>query len=113
MVGGTVSSPGTLRRAVACVRVDAIHLRLMLDSPLSNTSASCRLFYPYGSYSPADLPAYTGDMGRGNAVTDNFAVLAKPAGWDRGRSGQRVEPEFSAGGDTRGHRAQRRAGGNA
>ena len=51
---------------------------------MSNSSASYRLFYPYGSYSPAGLQAYTGDMGRGNAVTDNFAALAKPAGWDIG-----------------------------
>ena len=84
MDGGTISSPGTLRRAVACVRIDATHLRLTLATPLSNPSASCRLFYPYGPYSPAGLPAYTGDMGRGNAVTDNCAALAKPTGWDIG-----------------------------
>ena len=84
MDGGTVASPGALRRATACVRVDATHLRLTLASPLSNPSGSCRVFYPYGSYSPAGLPTYTGDMGRGNAVTDNCSALAKPAGWDIG-----------------------------
>ena len=56
----------------------------LLASLLSNPSASCRLFYPYGSCSPACLLAYTGDMGGGNAVTANFAALAKPAGWDGG-----------------------------
>ena len=36
---------------------------------------------PVGSYSPAGMP---GDMGLGNAVTDNCAALAKPDGWDIG-----------------------------
>jgi hypothetical protein len=37
----------------------------------------------HGSYARR-LPAYTRDMGRGNAVTDTFAALGKPAGWDIG-----------------------------
>jgi hypothetical protein len=84
MDGGSVASPGTLRPATACVRVDATHLRITLASPLTNPSASCLLFYPYGSYSPSGMPGYTGDMGRGNAVYDNVKTLTKPPGWDIG-----------------------------
>ncbi len=82
MDGGSVASPGTLRPATACLRIDATHLRLMLASPLTNPSANCLLFYPYGSFSPGGAPSYTGDMGTGNAVCDNVASLAKPPGWD-------------------------------
>jgi hypothetical protein len=82
MDGGSVASPGTLRPVTACTRVDATHLRLTLASPLTNPSTSCLLFYPYGSYSPSGAPGYTADMGTGNAVYDNVASLAKPAGWD-------------------------------
>jgi hypothetical protein len=111
MDGGTVSSPGMLRRATACVRADSTHLRLTLASPLSDPSASCRLFSPYGSYSPAGLPAYTGDMGRGNAVTDNCAAVAKPAGWDVGADlGSAWNLNFSAGGDAGGDSAERCSG---
>jgi hypothetical protein len=84
MDGGSVASPGTLRRATACARIDATHLRLTLASPLTNPSASCLLFYPYGSFSPAGMPSYTADMGTGNAVYDNVASLVLPAGWDIG-----------------------------
>jgi hypothetical protein len=54
----------------------------LLASPLTNPSASCLLFYPYGSFSPVGAPNYTADMGIGNAVSDNVASLAKPPGWD-------------------------------
>lgn len=84
MDGGSVATPGTLVQAVACVRIDATHLQLTLSQPLVNPSAQCLLFYPYGSYSPADTTTYTGNMGRGNAVTDNFSSVAKPIGWDIG-----------------------------
>jgi hypothetical protein len=82
MDGGSVSSPGTLRQATACVRIDATHLRLTLASPLNNQSASCLLFYPYGSFSPAGAASYTADMGTGGAVYDNVASVSKPLGWD-------------------------------
>lgn len=84
MDGGSVAAPGVLVPATACARVDAIHLRLTLAQALTNASASCLLFYPYGSFSPSGAPSYRADMGRGNAVTDNFSSLAKPVGWDIG-----------------------------
>jgi hypothetical protein len=40
----------------------------ILDSP----AVECLIFYPYGST----------QIGRGDAVTDNFSTLGWPAGWD-------------------------------
>jgi hypothetical protein len=59
-------------------------LRITLARAMTNPAASCLLFYPYGSFTPAGAPSYRADMGRGNAVTDNFSSLAKTAGWDIG-----------------------------
>jgi len=70
MDGGAVGAAGPIRNASACARVDATHLRLTLSSPLTNSGGL--LFYPYGGAS----------IGRGNAITDNAATRAKPAGWD-------------------------------
>jgi hypothetical protein len=72
MDGGSVAQPGAIVNATACVRVDATHLRLTLTSPLASASASCGLYYPYGGTT----------IGRGNAVTDNYATCAVPEGWD-------------------------------
>jgi hypothetical protein len=84
MDGGSVTTPGTLVPAVACVRIDATHLQLTMSQALVNPSTECLLFYPYGSYAPANAPTYNANMGRGNAVTDNFSSLLKPEGWDIG-----------------------------
>ncbi len=70
--GGSIALPGPVRRATACVQIDTTHLLLTLDGALVNASASCLLFYPYGSTR----------IGHGNAVTDNAAAKTKPAGWD-------------------------------
>lgn len=70
--GGTPSAPATVVNATACVRIDSTHLALTLASPITNISASCSVYYPYGSAT----------IGRGNAVTDNYSTCRKPAGWD-------------------------------
>jgi hypothetical protein len=72
MDGGSVASPGTIVTATACVRVNATQLQITLTQALVNASASCLLFYPYGTLT----------MGRGNAVTDNLSLVTPPAGWN-------------------------------
>ncbi len=72
MDGGSVAMPGTIVTATACVRLNTTQLRITLTRPLANPSASCRLFYPYG----------TGMMGRGNSVTDNLSMVTPPTGWN-------------------------------
>ncbi len=74
MDGGSNAAPGTIRTATACARVDATHLLVTLGSALTSPSANCSLFYPYGNTW----------IYRGNAVTDNAATIARPAGWDIG-----------------------------
>lgn len=72
MDGGSAQNPGLVVSAVSCVRIDATHLRLTLARPLSRRSSECHLYYPFAGNS----------IGRGNAVTDNYSEVAKPAGWD-------------------------------
>lgn len=81
MDGGSVASPGAIRTATTCARINATHLRVTLASALTSPTSGCSLFYPYGNTW----------LYRGNAVTDNAASIAKPAGWDIGNDlvGQR------------------------
>jgi hypothetical protein len=72
MDGGTIQNPGSMVTGISCARVDATHLLVTLGQSLTNPSASCNLYYPYGNIT----------IGRGNAVTDNFSNIVPPAGWD-------------------------------
>lgn len=72
MDGGSVAAPGPIIAATSASRIDATHILLTLASTPTNTAANCLLFYPYGST----------QIGRGDAVTDNFASLTWPAGWE-------------------------------
>jgi len=72
MDGGSVASPGTIIAATAATRIDATHLLLTLSATITNVSADCQVFYPYGST----------QIGRGDAVTDNFGSIAWPSGWN-------------------------------
>jgi hypothetical protein len=74
MDGGSVASPGPIIAAIACVRIDATHLQITLATAPVNPQSGLLLFYPYGY----------GNIFRGDAVTDNFSIIPKPAGWDIG-----------------------------
>ena len=74
MDGGSVSNPGTIIQSTQASRIDSTHIEVTLASPLSNPPGSCLLFYPYGST----------QIGRGNAVTDNFSQITPPTGWNIG-----------------------------
>jgi hypothetical protein len=72
MVGGTVAAPGTVITAIAAERVDATHIAVALSQPITNQSSDVLFFYPYGST----------QIGRGDAVTDNLAMLTPPVNWN-------------------------------
>jgi hypothetical protein len=74
MDGGTPGNDGPVVSAISCQRVDATHLQIVLNSALQNAASACQLFYPFGSV----------QIGRGNAITDNFSMMTMPAGWDVG-----------------------------
>jgi hypothetical protein len=72
MDGGSVSVPGNILHGASCRRLDATHLLIALDGSILQPSSQCRLFFPYGSTA----------IGRGNCVTDNYTLVAKPSQWD-------------------------------
>jgi hypothetical protein len=74
MDGGSAGNAGQIISAVSCQRLDATHLQISLGSALRHPSGACQLYYPYGTF----------QIGRGNAVTDNFSAIQMPAGWNRG-----------------------------
>jgi len=80
MDGGSTATPGNIIQAISCLRVDATHLSLTLASAPVNAHASCRLLYPWAGEYWAVQPDT--EIGRGCAVTDNFATTGKPANFD-------------------------------
>jgi hypothetical protein len=74
MDGGAPGNDGTIVSAISCQRLDATHLQIVLPTALRNVSSACHLYYPYGST----------QIGRGNAVTDNFSSIAQQSGWSIG-----------------------------
>jgi hypothetical protein len=74
MDGGAPGNAGPIVSAVSCQRLDSTHLRVELQRALQNSSGACHLYYPYGST----------QIGRGNAVTDNFSAVVQPSGWNVG-----------------------------
>jgi hypothetical protein len=74
MDGGSVATPGVVITANAAARVDATHISVTLSQAITNPSSDILFFYPYGST----------QIGRGDAVTDNWATLTPPANWDIG-----------------------------
>lgn len=80
MDGGSVSEPGAIIQAVSCARIDPTHLQLTLSSAPTNPHSACRLLYPWAGEFWAAQPDT--EIGRGCAVTDNFALVPKPAGFD-------------------------------
>ncbi len=74
MDGGAPGNDGTIVPAISGQRVDEAHLQIILSDALRNASSTCQLFYPYGPV----------QIGRGNAVTDNFSAMPMPVGWNIG-----------------------------
>jgi hypothetical protein len=72
MDGGSAASPGPIITATAATRIDNTHLLVTFASAPASPVGTCQIFYPYGST----------QIGRGDAVTDNFSTLGWPAGWD-------------------------------
>ena len=72
MDGGSPGNDGPIVTAISCQCVDATHLRIVLSNALQNASSACQLFYPYGPV----------QIGRENAVTDNFSTMTMPTGWN-------------------------------
>jgi hypothetical protein len=74
MDGGAPGNAGTIVSAISCQRIDSTHLEVVLATALQYAPSACALYYPYG---PAQI-------GRGNAVTDNFSAMPVPTGWNVG-----------------------------
>jgi hypothetical protein len=80
MDGGSVASPGTIIQAVAAAIVDATHFTVTLASAPSHGAGQRLLLYPWPGETWADQPR--SEIGRGCAITDNFASVTKPSGFD-------------------------------
>ena len=82
MDGGSITAPGTIVTAVSCQRLNANSFTDRTQSGPAELVRTVR----------AVLSGYGNDqIGRGNAVTDNFSTLPRPGGWDAGSDlGQRA-----------------------
>lgn len=85
--GVTADLPGSgslvgVIQAIAAVRVNATTIQVTLASTPSGAAGSGLLYYSYGMDMLGGY--FTGGAYATNAVTDNFASLTKPAGWDVG-----------------------------
>ena len=74
MDGGSLAAPGPIIPAIAASRIDATHIAVTLAQAPANGPTACLLYYPYGS----------AQIGRGDAITDNFSQLTPPTNWDMG-----------------------------
>ncbi len=74
MQGGSVAAPGTIIVANAAARIDATHISVTLNEAITSPSSEVLLFYPYGST----------QIGRGDAITDNWASVMPPLNWNIG-----------------------------
>jgi hypothetical protein len=70
----SINSPGSSIAVSSVARVSATTVQLTLATPMTNSAANCRVFYPWGSQK----------IGRGSALTDNYSTVTKPAGYDIG-----------------------------
>lgn len=78
MDGGIVSNPGPIIQSKSCTRIDATHLAITLASTPTSAATACRLFYPwFGTTNPAQPNT---NIGRGDAVTDNWSAISAKAG---------------------------------
>ena len=80
MDGGSVASPGTIIQAVAAAIVDATHFTVTLASAPAHGAGQRLLLYPWPGTTWTDQPR--SEIGRGCAITDNFASVTKPSGFD-------------------------------
>lgn len=74
---GTPGTPGALIKATSCVKVNSAQFRIFLTSA-PQYPAQAQLYYPYGD---GLTDTYLAEVGRGNAVTDNFASIVPSAPW--------------------------------
>jgi hypothetical protein len=74
MDGGTIAAPGNTIAAVSAAYINQTSFSITMASEPTSAASACRLMYPY--------PFSAADIGLGNAITDNWGSVSKPAGWD-------------------------------
>lgn len=90
-VSGTPGAPGALISATACSKVSPTQLRVTLAS-IPSFPTKAKLHYAYGGNL---LTGFYSEIGRGNAVTDNFSTIVLPDGWKIAADlGAAYQPDF-------------------